>query len=363
MPELAKTPLHTQHVELGARMVPFAGYSMPVQYSGLLEETKATRATAGLFDVSHMGQFWVRGKAALEEIQAITTNDLNRIQVGQAQYNMLCNPIGGVIDDIIVYRRHPEDLFICVNASNRHTDFDWVKGHLKRSTLTDESDETALIALQGPQSEAVLMKLVDPSHLALKYYWACESQMLSRPIYLSRTGYTGEDGFEIYCRAKDAPTIWDTLLDKGHENGLVPCGLGSRDTLRTEMGYPLHGHELSAEISPIEAGLSWVVKFTKSFVGDSVLKSQVENGPTRILKGLQMEDRRIARPGYRIFDGNSEIGVISSGTFSPHRNAPVALGFVELRLKDAPQFEVQIRGERSVGRTTPLPFVPSRAKR
>ncbi len=347
-------------------MVPFAGYSMPVQYTGVLNETKATRSFAGLFDVSHMGQFWVRGKAALIELGRVTTNDLSRLKVGQAQYNMLCNDRGGVIDDIVVYRREEENFFICVNASNRLTDWEWLKSQVAGVStgvsMTDESDDTALIALQGPQATHILSGFVDPRVIeTLKYYWACEARFLDTPVYLSRTGYTGEDGFEIYAPSAAAGSIWDALLEGGRSEGLVACGLGARDTLRTEMGYPLHGHELSSEISPIEAGLSWVVKFSKNFVGKEALSSQLA-GPSKLLRGFIMQDRRIARPGYRIFGQNREIGAISSGTFSPHLNAPIALGFIDAKFKDAETLEIQIREDRAIGRVSRLPFVTSHTK-
>ena len=353
---LKKTPLYSRHLQLGARMVPFAGYSMPVQYTGLLEETKATRKMAGLFDVSHMGQFWVRGKSALAELQKVTTNDLSRLAVGQAQYNMLCNEKGGVIDDIVIYRRMDSDYFICVNAGNIVTDWNWLHSNLKGVSLSNVSEETALIAIQGPQAESIVCGVLNQT-INLKYYWAVETTFMGHPIYLSRTGYTGEDGFEVYTATNIAGNLWDQLLERGGE--LKACGLGARDTLRTEMGYPLHGHELSSEITPLEAGLGWVVKFTKSFIGDAALKSQAQNGPPKILRGLLVNDRRIPRPGYRIVDQEKIIGSISSGTFSPHLNAPIALGFVNSEYAKNTSLSIQIRETPYEAQVAPLPFVKS----
>lgn len=365
---LKKTPLYSKHLELKARMVPFAGYEMPVQYQGVLEETKTCRKDVGIFDVSHMGQFSVRGASALEEVQKLVSNDLARLKLGQAQYNMLCNESGGVIDDLVVYRRAEDWIYICVNASNRDLDKKWITERLSnRVSFLDESDETALLAVQGPKAEKLLASLTSSQTItSLKYYWAVEGTIDEFPCYISRTGYTGEDGFELYTQAKYAADLWDSLLDKGKTSNLVPCGLGARDTLRLEMGYPLHGHELSQEISPLQAGLSWAVKLQKSppFFGQSALQKEAQQGSSRLIRGYRIQDRRIARQGYAIFDktGN-RVGTITSGTHSPHLEAPVALGLVERISSDEGTLWVDIRGSKIEMTKVPLPFVTPHTKK
>jgi len=366
--KLLKTPLYKCHLQLGARMVPFAGYDMPVQYSGLLEEAKAVRAAAGLFDVSHMGQFSVRGKGSLEAVQKLVTNDLSKLKLGQAQYNMLCNEKGGVIDDLVVYRRQEDETYICVNASNRATDFDWMRSRLASQVkLEDQSDETALIALQGPQAENILCSAADPNVVrALKFYWAAETPVFGRAAYVSRTGYTGEDGFELYVANEYAIEIWERLMENGRKVGLVAAGLGARDTLRLEMGYPLHGHELSTSITPLEAGLSWVVKLNQAaeFVGKAALQAQAAAGPGRVLRALVVEDRRIARQGYRILGADkAPIGEITSGTMSPHAGSPIALGFVEKHASTLDRVFVEVREAAVPARVVKLPFVPGHTKK
>jgi len=367
MSTLLRTPLHTQHLKLGAKMVPFAGYDMPVQYSGILEETKRVRESAGLFDVSHMGQFSLRGNNAIEELQRLVTNNLSRVQLHQAQYNMLCNEAGGVIDDLVVYRRTPEEVYICVNASNRKADFEWMRSHLPSSvTLEDESDATGLIALQGPKAEAILSKACDPEIAkSLRYYWAVDTKLFKAiPGFLSRTGYTGEDGFELYVKASDAAKVWEKLLEIGRQDGLAAIGLGARDTLRTEMGYPLHGHELSPTISPLEASLAWVVKLDKSipFIGQAALKKQAQEGVKRKLLAFVVDDKRLARPGYKIADSERNVvGEVTSGTHSPHLNAPIALGLVDTAARG--DLFVQIREAYLPFKPAKLPFVPSHTKK
>jgi aminomethyltransferase len=349
-------------------MVPFAGYEMPVQYAGVLDETKAVRATGGLFDVSHMGQFSVRGKGSLQAVQPLVTNDLGRLSLGQAQYNMLCNERGGVIDDIIVYRRSDDETYLCVNASNRRTDFEWMQSRIPRQfSFTDESDETALLALQGPQAKALLAHIADEVLVgSLKYYWAAEAKVLGHPCYVSRTGYTGEDGFELYLRNEDAIDVWESLLETGRKMGVVPCGLGSRDTLRLEMGYPLHGHELSPEITPLQAGLGWVVKLNTAneFIGKSALVEESERGPEKLLRAFKVRDRRIARQGYRIYDKKqNQIGEVTSGTQSPHLSAPISLGFVSREAADFAQVFIQVREEMISADVVKLPFVAPSTKK
>lgn len=364
---LLRTPLYERHESLGARLVPFAGYEMPVQYAGVLEETRAVRAHAGLFDVSHMGQVSVRGNRALEALQWLVTNDLSRLSPGQAQYNLLCNERGGTIDDLIVYHRAEDRAYLCVNASNRAKDVAWIREKIGPGyTVEDESETTALLALQGPASVHV-MKAVGLGDLAqsLKYYWAAEADWDGGPCYVSRTGYTGEDGFELYLPSGRAAWAWNRLLEAGRPLGLVPAGLGARDVLRTEMGYPLYGHELGEDRSPLAAGLSWVIKLQKqAFIGKAALEKEAKAGPAEILRGVILSDRRMARDGYRVLDENDEpIGVVTSGVFSPHRDAPIAIAFLKKAFSGLEKCRVEIRQAAVEASVTRLPFVKSSVKK
>ncbi len=354
---LAKTPLHRCHIQLGAKMVPFAGYEMPVQYAGVLEEVRAVRTACGIFDVSHMGQFSVTGANALPAVQRLVTNDLTKLAIGQAQYNMLCNPQGGILDDLVVYRRSPEEIYICVNASNRRVDLDWMQANLGAGArLEDQSDDTALIALQGPRAEEILCGAADPAVV----------RGLGHACFLSRTGYTGEDGFELYVARDFGAELWERLIELGRKSGLVPAGLGARDTLRIEMGYALHGHEISPDITPASAGLSWVVKLDREtpFIGQPALRKEAaEGGPARRLRAFRVEDRRIPRQGYRIcLEDRSVIGEITSGTFSPTLGGPIALGFVASAHARAERLFIEVRESLIPAKITSLPFVPAHTK-
>lgn len=364
MPEPLKTALFPCHLQLGAKIVPFAGYSMPVQYSGILEETKTVRSKCGLFDVSHMGQFSVRGKNVWSELQKLVTNDLSRLFLGKAQYNILCLENGGAIDDLVIYFRGDNHAFICVNASNIKKDFDWFKTHLPKTlSLENESDSTSLLALQGPLASPLLKKFLKPTEVdGLKYYTAKEETLFDIPCYLSRTGYTGEDGFEIYVSNPFAVTLWERLLEEGRGFGLIPCGLGSRDILRLEMGYALYGHELNENFSPLSAGLSWVIKLKKEtpFIGQEALKTEAKNGPSKILKAFLIQDKRTARERYPIFSEDTLVGHVTSGSFSPHINAPIALGFVDREHSQKSDFFIEIRESKVPVKAVKLPFLPSK---
>lgn len=368
MAELLKTALHPLHVELGARMVPFAGYSMPVQYQGLIEEAKACRRAGGIFDVSHMGQFQIKGNGVFEKLQSLLTNDLSRLKTGKAQYSFLCTPQGGVIDDVVVYKLGENEAFICVNASNRLEDRDWILSHLPQDLqFEDLSDDLSLIAVQGPQSPSLIDSIFPASNSSsLSYYGVHTFQDGKNTMIISRTGYTGEDGFEIYLPSPLAPALWQSLLEKGKPLEVVPCGLGARDTLRLEMGYPLHGHELSQEISPLEAGLGWAVKLKESFsfIGKETLMEQSTQGVPRKLIPLLIQDKRLPRSGYPIaVEPGQPIGSITSGTFSPHLAAPIGLGFVASQFSDYSDFLIGIRDEWVKATRTSLPFVPNRTKK
>lgn len=365
---LLKTPLYAQHVALGARMVPFAGFEMPVQYFGVLEEVKTCRAHGGIFDVSHMGQITLKGKNVLESFQRLVTNDLKRLSPHQVQYNLLCNEAGGVVDDILVYFRGADELFLCVNASNRNTVLQWLQERLPQEiSVQDESDKLALIAVQGPKAESLLRKISPKTPLEkLYYYWSMPAVIGDIPVLLSRTGYTGEDGFELYVDSMKASQLWEILLSTGKSDGIIPCGLGARDTLRLEMGYPLHGHEISPTITPLQAGLQWAVKMASvlDFCGKQSLQGQSIEGVTPLLKAFIVNDKRIARQGYEIASMNKlPIGTISSGSFSPHLGQPIALGFVKKEVAQEKEFWVKIRNDWVPMSATSLPFVPSRVRK
>jgi len=358
---MKRTPLYDIHKKLGAKMVGFGGWEMPVSYSGVLKEHRAVRSKMGLFDVSHMGEIRVDGPQALEFLQRVTCNDLGVIQDGQCQYNVLMNPQGGAVDDIIVHRLGPQSYFICVNASNTDKDYDWLLRHREnfRVAVENQSAEYSQIALQGPLS-AMLMQKVFPSLplSSLKYMHFLQGVVEGGELLVARTGYTGEDGFEIYCQNKDAVPLWSRLLEEGTPSGLVPCGLGCRDTLRLEMAYPLYGHELSDEITPLEANLGWVVKLKKGdFLGRSVLLRQKEEGLSRKRIGFILIDEGIARADYPLFSGEEKIGWVSSGTYSPSLDKSIGCGYVPMSFSNlGARFEVEIRGKKKKAEVVETPF-------
>lgn len=342
---LLRTPLHGEHVALDAKMVPFAGYEMPVHYPpGIREEHQTVRETAGLFDVSHMGEFRVRGPEALALVQRLAVNDASTLQVGQAQYSAMCREDGGVLDDLLVY--HYEDHYmLVVNAANRTRDLGWVQeqGEGFDAVVEDHSDEIALLALQGPVAEEVMAPLADRELEEIGYYRFEPGQVAGRPATISRTGYTGEDGFELYVAAEDAPALWRTLLEKGAPAGLVPAGLGARDSLRLEMGYALYGNDLDERHTPLEAGLGWITKLDKGeFVGRDALRRQKEAGVERRLVGLRLTERGFPRPGYDVVADDRDVGVVTSGTVSPSLDVGIAMAWVPARLGE-PDTELGVR--------------------
>ncbi len=326
-----RTPLYEEHQELGGRMIPFAGYEMPVQYpTGIVAEHTAVRQRAGLFDVSHMGELEVRGEGALDLVQYVTTNDASTLEVGQAQYSVICQEDGTALDDCLVYR-FPDHYMVVVNASNRDTDRDWIAGfaEAKGATLTDRSDETALLALQGPAAPGVLDHLVDVDLDDLAYYHFVQGKVAGRPAVISRTGYTGEDGFELYIDTDDAVPLWRRILEAGAAAGVIPVGLGARDSLRLEAGLILYGNDLDTKHTPLEAGLGWVTKLGKgNFLGASALRAQKESGVAEKLVGFVLHDRGFPRHGYEIrWDGESA-GTVTSGLYSPSLEKGVGMGYV-----------------------------------
>jgi aminomethyltransferase len=328
---LNRTPLFAEHVALNAKIVPFAGYEMPVQYpAGITAEHQAVRNAAGLFDVSHMGEFIVRGERALEFVQHVTTNDASKIEVGQAQYSTLCNENGFLLDDLLVYR-FPDHYMLVVNGSNRDKDWAWVSRFAGEFgvELEDRTDEIALLALQGPRAQAILARLTDHELEAIRYYRFAEGAVDGIPTIISRTGYTGEDGFELYVGADDAAALWRRLLEVGKEDGLLPTGLGCRDSLRLEMGYALYGNDLDEARTPLEAGLAWVTKLDKGdFVGRDALRRQKEEGVKVRLAGFKLRERGFPRHGYPVEFNGERSGEVTSGTMSPTLGYGVGLAYV-----------------------------------
>jgi glycine cleavage system T protein (aminomethyltransferase) len=329
---LRHTPLHASHLALNARMVPYAGYEMPVQYTSIIDEHRTVRGAVGLFDLSHMGEIHLSGPEALAFARYAVVGDPGLLEPGQAQYSMLCLPDGGIIDDVIVYRVEDGYLIVC-NAANH----DAVLAHLESLGahgdfdvhVADRSDETALIAPQGPRAAEVLGRVTDLDLSALGNYRSTQGRVAGTECLVARTGYTGEDGFELFCAARRAQRLWDALISTGEDLGLKPCGLGSRDTLRLEAGMPLYGNELDRSVNPYEANLGRVVKLEKGeFVGRAALAAVQQTGPQRKLVGLVMRDEAIARHGYPVLVDGAEVGVVTSGTLSPTLGERIAMAYV-----------------------------------
>jgi len=344
---LARTPLFSRHVAAGAKLVPFAGWEMPVSYTSILDEHRHVRASAGLFDVSHMGELRVRGPGALELAQELFTNDVSAAPVGRVRYGMLCLPDGGVVDDVTLYRTGPEEVLFCVNASNVAADRDWfheTRARTKsRAEIADESEATGLLALQGPAALGIVAKL-RPAGAPVPKLWHFEATRLADvPVLLSRTGYTGEDGYEIFAEAPRIGALWDLLREAGG-TALVPVGLGARDTLRTEAAYALYGHELDRAHDPLEAGLARFVALERPFCGAAALRARAAAGPTRRLVGLVLEGRQVARPGTRIATDRGD-GIVTSGTFGPTVDRSIALGYVPAGLATGAHLHVDVRGK------------------
>ncbi len=362
-----KTPLYDEHVRLGAKIVDFAGWLMPVQYTGVIDEHKAVRTAAGLFDVSHMGQVEVTGPGATDCIQHLTTNDVKKLVDGQAQYSVVCNERGTVVDDIIIYRFNPERYIIVVNASNVAKDFAWFESHAKgKAQLRNVSDKYALIALQGPLAAEILSPMAEADLASVKTYCFTEGKVAGAKAIIARTGYTGEDGFEIFTSPADAPGVWQALIEKGKPRGLKPAGLGARDTLRLEMKYSLYGHEITDETNPIEAGLGWVVKLDTpdDFVGKKALVEIKTRGLYRKLVGFEMIDAGIPRQGYRIVAGSRDVGCVTSGTMSPSLECAIGIGYVPSELAaEGTDIFIDIRGRARKATVVKTPFYkPSHKK-
>ena len=353
-----RTPLYDAHRALGARMVDFAGWEMPVQYRGIIEEHVAVRTRAGLFDVSHMGEIELRGPGALAACQRATANDVGRLRDGAAQYSLLLHPDGGIVDDIIVHRLGAERIMICVNASNRAADFAYLCEHAQGADVVDVSDATALLALQGPRATAILERCTALPLATIARFAFAEGEVAGRRAMVAHTGYTGEDGWELYAAADDARAVWDALMEAGAADGLSPVGLGARDTLRLEAALPLYGHELGLDTSPYEARLAWVVKPDKSdFVGRAALLADRARGPRRCLVGVELTGPGVPRAEYRVLRDGQPIGVLTSGTKSPTLGKGIALGYVEPAASAVgTTLAVEIRGRAVAAQVVSLPF-------
>ena len=360
--ELRRTPLHELHVELGARLVPFAGYQMPVRYASIIEEHRTVRGAVGLFDLSHMGELEIQGDEAVAFLRYALVSDPGALTIGQAQYSMACEADGGIIDDLIVYRRTDDTFWIVCNASNRDAVLAQLTELLERgdfgATLEDRSDRTALLAPQGPHAAALLATLTDLDLDEIGNYRSADGTVAGIECLVARTGYTGEDGFELFCDARRAPDLWRALTTTGEAHGLRPCGLGARDTLRLEAGMPLYGNELDRDTNPFEVNLGRVVKLEKGeFIGRAALQAVQQTGPRRKLIGLQMIDHAIPRAGYEVRSEGRAVGHVTSGTASPTLGTPIAMALVPAELAAIGNaFEVVVRERPYRAEQVKLPF-------
>ncbi len=354
--ELKRTPLYEKHVALGARMVPFAGWEMPVQYQGVIAEHRAVRSSAGLFDVSHMGEIDFRGPKAMEACLRVFTNDASKLKTGQAQYTLLLNEKGGIIDDVIVYRLADDHFFAVVNAGNQVADYDWIREKVKDLLVPEfSSDSWAQLALQGPLAAKVLARHTKEDLTKIPYMHAKFAEVGGHRVLLSRSGYTGEDGFEIYCESRFGPEIWDLLLTNRE---VSPIGLGARDTLRLEMKYPLHGNDITPNDTPLEAALGWAVKFTHPFIGREALEAQKAAGVSRKLVGFVLKSSSIPRSHYKVRTYLGESGEVRSGTKTPTTEKSIGLCYLPAsQAQVGAAFEVEIRGQWNPAEVVETPFV------
>jgi aminomethyltransferase len=358
---LRKTPLNARHRALGARMVEFGGWDMPVEYSGLVQEHMAVRTAAGLFDVSHMGQIEVAGKDALKAVQHITSNDASRLSVNQAHYSALTTPQGTFVDDVLTYKLNDEHFMFVVNASNIIKDFQWITEHIAGigdAVAVNTSSRYALIAIQGPVARDVLQTLTGVDLGAIKYYWFTTGEVASVRVTISRTGYTGEDGFEVFVPPASAERVWDAILTAGKPLGVVPAGLGARDTLRLEASMRLYGNDMDDTTTVVEADLGWIVGWKKDdFIGFDVLKQQKAEGTARKLVGFEVLDRAIARHGHEVYIDGVKAGVVTSGTQTPFVKKSIGMAYLPTANTAAgTEFEIDIRGRRVKAQVVPMPF-------
>ncbi len=358
---MKQTPFTQKHIELGAKMHEFAGYNMPIEYSGINDEHIAVRTGAGVFDVSHMGEIWVKGPNALAFLQSVTTNDVSVLTPGKAQYTCFPNGKGGIVDDLLVYYYEPEKYMLVVNASNIEKDWNWCVANNKQgAVLENASDNIAQLAVQGPKATAILQKLTDVDLSAIPYYSFTTGKFAGvDEVIISNTGYTGAGGFELYFYNSDATPIWDAIFEAGKAEGIKPVGLGARDTLRLEMGFCLYGNDIDDSTSPMEAGLGWITKFAdyKEFTDKSLLKAQKEQGTPRKLRGFVMNEKAIPRHGYEIENAaGNVIGVVTSGTMSPMMKQGIGLGFVASSVSIGDEIYIRIRNKALSATVVKLPI-------
>ena len=357
---MKKTALTSTHIDLGAKMVEFAGYYMPLQYEGLGIEHETVRNDVGVFDVSHMGEFLISGPNALDLIQKVSSNDATKLIVGKAQYSCLPNDQGGIVDDLIIYKIKEEQYLLVVNASNMQKDWDWISKHnTMGAEMKDLSMDYSLLAIQGPKAVEAMQSLTSVDLAAIAFYNFEVADFAGvEHVIISATGYTGSGGFEIYCKNSEAKQIWDKVFEAGAEFGIKPIGLAARDTLRLEKGYCLYGNDINDSTSPLEAGLGWVTKFTKDFVNSDNLKAQKEAGITRKLVGFEMLERGIPRHDYLIVDAEGkEIGIVTSGTMSPSLNKGIGMGYVPKELsKPDSEIYIQVRKKQLKAKVVKMPF-------
>ncbi|MFA9559410.1 glycine cleavage system aminomethyltransferase GcvT [Evansella sp. AB-rgal1] len=356
-----KTPLYDVYAQYNGKTIDFGGWDLPVQFSSIKEEHEAVRTKAGLFDVSHMGEIEVKGKDALAFLQKVLTNNVAKVKDNACQYSAMCYENGGTVDDLVLYKRGQEDYLLVVNASNIGKDFEWLKSHVTSNVeVTNVSNSYAQIAVQGPLAEKITQKLTSTNLSEITFFKFKEGVLLAdKSVLISRTGYTGEDGFEIYCNPDDAIILWNSILNAGKDEGIVPCGLGARDTLRFEARLPLYGQELTKDITPIEAAIGFAVKTDKEedFLGKEVLKEQKEGGPSRKLVGIEMIDKGIPRTDYEVFKDGEKIGFVTTGTQSPtlKKNIGLAILNKEFTALDT-EVEVQVRKRLLKAKVVATPF-------
>ncbi len=359
MSKLRKTPLYEEHKKLKARLVPFAGWEMPVQYSGVIQEHEAVRTKVGVFDVSHMGEFFISGKRAEEYLNRVTTNNVTKLEDGTCQYTLLCYENGTVVDDLILSRVSPTEYIAVVNAANLQKDLKWLMDQNKEGVeIIDRSDEFAMLAIQGPNSEKLVSKIYNSDFSSLKYYNFSQPEYHGAPSYVMRTGYTGESGFEVMVPVSKACELWQDVMTLGQEFGIQPVGLGARDTLRLEVAYSLYGHEISDQICPLEASLGWVIKLKKGdFIGREALQKVKDEGLKRKVVGFELTEPGIGRDGCDVYVGDQKIGYVTSGTFSPSLKKSIGLALIDIsHVEIDKEIELDIRGRRKKAIIVKTPF-------
>lgn len=367
MSNAKRTPLYEVYVNHGGKIVEFAGWEMPVQYSNIIEEHNTVRNVAGLFDVSHMGEVSVVGPEAEAFVDYLVTNNVKKMNESQVMYTVMCYPHGGVVDDLLVYKYNTEKYMLVINASNIDKDFAWIVENGKdfNVELTNISDKTAQVAFQGPQAEEILQTLTGYDLSTIKFFYFAETAVAGKPVIISRTGYTGEDGFEVYCQPEDVVELWNRILENGKELGAKPIGLGARDTLRFEAVLPLYGHEISETITPLEAGLKFVVKLDKEqFIGKEALVKQWEEGLPRKLVGLEMIDRGVPRAGYEVGKNGEIIGQVTTGSYSPTLDKNIGLALIQTQYSELGTEIDIMRGQKALkAKVIPVPFYKKNYKK